>query len=165
MIFRSHRFSAYWDTWCYHHGRTFFLYYLITERGHGEGFGVAVLSDGVHWEDRGWAVRASDKMVGYLGTGSVWPDLRWHGRFLCNYSEWREDETGKAQQKILFASSDDLIRWEKLGDDEGLGARVILEIDDEFIECWTMGCPEGRTVRLAAKCSDVTSAVAYPFEC
>jgi hypothetical protein len=122
LLFRSQLVTAHWDTWCYYHDGTFYLYYLITERGYGHGFGVATSPDGVHWDDHGWAIRASDKMVGYLGTGSVWSDLCSPGRFLCNYSEWRDDGTGKAQQKILFASSDDLIHWNKLGDDHMFGA-------------------------------------------
>ena len=98
MIFKSEQVAAQWDTWCYHHAGTWYLYYLITESSAGEGFGVATSADGVHWEDHGWAIRASDDMVRYLGTGSVWRDPAADGRFLCNYSEWRPDDEGEPRQ-------------------------------------------------------------------
>ena len=129
MIFKSERVAAQWDTWCYHHAGTWYLYYLITESSAGEGFGVATSSDGVHWHDHGRAIRASDDMVRYLGTGSVWRDPAADDRFLCNYSEWRLDDEGEPRQNILFAWSEDLLRWHKFGDahlfaiDEGLYER------------------------------------------
>ena len=116
MIFKSEQVAAQWDTWCYHHAGTWYLYYLITESSAGEGFGVATSTDGVHWHDHGWAIRASDDMVRYLGTGSVWPDRGTSGRFLCNYSEWRLDDEGEPRQNILFAWSEDLLQWHKFGD-------------------------------------------------
>ena len=129
MIFKSEQVAAQWDTWCYHHAGTWYLYYLVTESSAGEGFGVATSSDGVHWHDHGWAIRASDDMVRYLGTGSVWRDPAADDRFLCNYSEWRLDDEGEPRQNILFAWSEDLLRWHKFGDahlfaiDEGLYER------------------------------------------
>lgn len=80
MIFRSGHASAQWDTWCYFYNETYYLYYLITEHSPGEGFGVAMSTDGVHWTDHGWAIRASDRMVHYLGTGSVWKAVDTPGR-------------------------------------------------------------------------------------
>jgi len=94
--------------------------FLIQEHGIGDGFGVATSKDGVHWDDHGWAIRPSDKMVTFLGTGAVWkaPDFDQTGKFLCNYSEWRiEPETGRQTQNILFAWSTDLIHWTKFGDE------------------------------------------------
>lgn len=119
MLFRSKKYIA-WDTWVYYYDHTYYAYYLITDRSPGEGFGVATSEDGVHFTDRGKCISASDKMVFYLGTGAVWksPDFKRDGRFLCNYSEWRKDETGRNVQNILFAYSYDLIHWEKLGDDK-----------------------------------------------
>jgi len=128
MLFRSDIVRAQWDTWCYFHEGTYHLYYLITETSPGEGVGVATSSDGVHWQDHGWVLRPSDKMVNFLGTGSVWPDPVQRGRFLCNYSEFRLDETGRQRQCILFAWSDDLLRWTKFGDD------FMSRIDERFYE-------------------------------
>lgn len=130
MIFKSLRVWSHWDTWCYFHADVYYLYYLIAETGPWEGFGVATSRDGVHWTDHGWAIRASGKMVRFLGTGSVWPaaDFAQSGRFLCNYSEWRLDAQGKQTQNILFAWSTDLIRWKKFGDD------LLFPVDTRFYE-------------------------------
>ena len=119
MVFKSDTVTAQWDTWCYHHDGTYYLYYLVTEHT-GEGFGVATSKDGVHWKDRGWAIRQSKKNTYYLGTGSVWksPDFKKTGKFICNYSEHRKDKTGKRTQNILFAWSTDLIKWNKFGDEK-----------------------------------------------
>ena len=126
MIFRSDFVNAQWDTWCFYDIDTYYLYYLITEKSPGEGFGVATSSDGIHWKDHGWAISASNKMVHYLGTGSVWKDPVKTGRFLCNYSEWRNDDTGQKRQNILFAWSKDLIHWNKFGDD------ALFPIDERY---------------------------------
>lgn len=114
MIFKSDAFSATWDTWMYCEHDKYYLYYLITEHSPGEGFGVAVSEDGVHFRDLGKAIWASEQMVFYLGTGSVWKsvDFASSGLYCCNYSEWRrcgED----MQQCIFFALSKDLIHWDK----------------------------------------------------
>ena len=119
MIFRSELVAAHWDTWGLVHEGRFYLYYLICERDRWNGFGAATSDDGVHWTDHGWALRASDRMRQYLGTGSVWkdPDFARNRRFLCNYSEYRQGADGKETQKIFFAWSTDLLHWEKFGDD------------------------------------------------
>lgn len=111
MIFCSNQVKAQWDTWAYYHQGTYYLYYLITEDSPGEGFGVATSTDGVHWQDHGWAIRASEQMVRYLGTGAVWKaaDFGETGRFICNYSEHRVEKDGQITQNILFAWSTDLI--------------------------------------------------------
>jgi hypothetical protein len=128
LIFKSEDVSAQWDTWCFYHDRTYYLYYLITEISPGEGFGVATSTDGVTWTDHGWCLRASEEMVHYLGTGSVWPDPVRPEIFICNYSEWREDATGKRRQNILFAESKDLLSWTKLGD------KAVFTIDERYYE-------------------------------
>jgi len=119
MVFKSNTVTAQWDTWCFYHDGTYYLYYLVTEKT-GEGFCVASSKDGVHWKDHGWAIRTSDKNPFYLGTGSVWksPDFAKTGKFLCNYSEHRKDKADKRTQNILFAWSKDLIHWTKFGDEK-----------------------------------------------
>ncbi len=110
-----------WDTWMYFYGGKYYLYYLITDRSGGEGFGVAVSEDGIRYRDLGTAVTASEKMVIYLGTGAVWQstDFPRDKTFICNYSEWRKDEeTGENYQSIFFATSKDLIRWQKTGEQD-----------------------------------------------
>lgn len=118
MLFKTDKFRTTWDTWVYYHDNRYYLYYLITETSPGEGFGVAVSEDGIHFTDYGEQISASDKMVFYLGTGSVWksPNFDRDRTFICNYSEWRETEGGR-KQNILFAVSDNLIHWRKLGDE------------------------------------------------
>jgi hypothetical protein len=133
VVFKSAIVSAHWDNWCYFHQGTHYLYYLITEHSGGEGFGVATSTDGVHWDDHGWAIRASDEMVEFLGTGAVWPahDHTESGRFLCNYSEWRRMPGEEHQtQNILFAWSTDLIHWEKLGDE------TMFRVDPRHYDRW-----------------------------
>ena len=142
MIFRSSMVKAHWDTWCYYDKGTYYLYYLITEHSPGEGFGVATSTDGVHWKDHGWAVRASSEMVWFLGTGAVWKsvDFGESGRFICNYSEWRHSTAG-ITQNILFAWSKDLIHWNKFGDEH------MFMIDERFYEKygrWDCIFPMGR---------------------
>jgi len=119
MIFKSDKVLAHWDTWTYYHEGTYYLYYLITERSAGEGFGVATSKDGVHWHDHGWAIRESENNLVFLGTGSVWksPDFDQSGKFICNYSEHRKDDTGRTTQNILFAWSTDLIFWTEFGEE------------------------------------------------
>ena len=120
MIFQCKNHIT-WDTWMFYYENTYYLYYLITDYSGGEGFGVAVSEDGVHYTDRGTCISASDQMVIYLGTGAVWksPFFENDKTFICNYSEWREDHsTGKRFQNIYFAVSKDLINWKKMGDSE-----------------------------------------------
>lgn len=124
MLFRSKRVDAAWDTWMYYADGTYYLYYLITDISPGEGFGVAVSRDGVHFQDHGIQLGASDQMVFYLGTGSVWEPINGRG-YLCNFSEWRM-HGDQMKQQIFFAASKDLIHWEKL--DEALS----LEIDTRY---------------------------------
>ena len=130
MFFKSEGVDAHWDTWMYFHKGTYYLFYLITEYSPGEGFGLATSPDGVTWTDHGWAIKASHKMVTYLGTGAVWksPDFDNSGRFICNYSEWRVEEDGRQTQNILFAESQDLMNWTKFGDDH------IFKVDTRFYE-------------------------------
>ena len=130
MFFKSKGVDAHWDTWMFFHEGTFYLYYLITEYSPGEGFGLATSPDGATWTDHGWAIKASEKMVTYLGTGAIWksPDFDSSGRFICNYSEWRVEDDGRQTQNILFAWSDDLMNWTKFGDDH------IFKVDTRYYE-------------------------------
>lgn len=118
MIFKSEKVSSHWDTWIYYHDNQYYLYYLAANKENWDGFGVATSEDGIRWKDYGQAVHASEKMVFFLGTGMVWQALKGSTgkQFICNYSEYRRDKKDM-YQTILFASSDDLIHWETLGDD------------------------------------------------
>lgn len=117
MLFKSDRVSSHWDTWIYYYENRFYLYYLLANREKWDGFGVATSEDGLRWKDHGQVVYASEKMVNFLGTGMVWqaPEGSTGKRFICNYSEYRQD-SNDLYQTILFACSDDLIHWEPLGE-------------------------------------------------
>lgn len=111
MLFCPSTVSAMWDTWLHHHQGTWYLYYLITERGLGEGIGLATSPDGVHFADQGPVLGRADDAL-WLGTGSVWrsPAFDADGTFLANFSEWRGRD-----QVIHIAESRDLRSWRRLG--------------------------------------------------
>ncbi len=129
MLFKSGIVAKTWDTWMYYHEGVYYLYYLTSEHAPGDGFGLATSEDGITWHDYGRVLEPSDKMIRYLGTGSVWKDADFAEtcRFLCNYSEWRMEDNHPIQN-ILFAWSDDLMHWHKFGDD------LMFKIDGRFYE-------------------------------
>jgi len=114
MLFKSETAPKTWDGWIYYHEGIYYLYYLISEHFACDGLAVATSQDGVQWQDRGWVLRHSDKMVRYFAFGSVWKDIRFAEtmRFLCSYSEWHM-EGDKNVQTLLFAWSHDLSQWNK----------------------------------------------------
>jgi len=122
MLFKSERITKTWDTWMAFHEGCYYLYYATSETAPGDGFAVAASTDGLRWRDYGRVLVPSDQMVRYLGAGSVWKEAGFPvtGRFLCNYSEWRQE--GEASvQNLLFAWSKDLIHWHKYGDEAMFG--------------------------------------------
>jgi hypothetical protein len=101
-----------WDTWVFYHDQTYYLYYLIASQWQGwDGFGVATSKDGVHWEEQGTPVLKRES-VNWLGTGSTWksPQFEKDRRFFVNFSEQPKGEA----QRIYFAESRDLIKWDRL---------------------------------------------------
>ncbi len=127
MIFKTDLFDAQWDTWVYYLDGKYYLYYLITEYSPGEGFGVAVSDDGIHYKDHGIQISHSEKMVEYLGTGSVWKSLNKDYKFIGNFSEWRE-HPDDIKQQIFLSYSDDLIHWNKFPESYSL------EMDERYYE-------------------------------
>ena len=119
MIYRPVQ-KRLWDTWlCLHEG-TYYLYYLVAGAGSWEGVGLATSSDGVHFGEVGVVIEKAPD-VNWLGTGSVWKakDFASTGRFLCNFSEWRngrpeESSPSDGRQTIFFAESTDLINWTRI---------------------------------------------------
>ncbi len=130
MLFKSAMVSKTWDTSMYYHEGVYYLYYLTSEHGPGDGFGVATSTDGVAWHDYGKVLSSSEKMVRYLGAGSVWKstDFAKTGRFLCNYSEWRAEGGATPVEVLLFAWSTDLVHWQKFGDE------LAFRIDERFYQ-------------------------------
>ena len=113
LMFHSLAVTKQWDTWAFVENGTWYAYYLITEHGPGEGFGVATSSDAVHWKDHGyvWHGPSWTEHHWWEGTSSVWraPDYNRTGRYLINYSEYPNG----GKQTITFAESYDLIHWSR----------------------------------------------------
>ncbi len=136
MIYRPAAHKL-WDTWlCLHQG-TYYLYYLVADKASWEGVGLATSTDGVHFSEVGTVIEKKPD-ANWLGTGSVWraADFAATGRFLCNFSEWRngkpeEPSPSDGRQTIFFAESTDLINWTRL---EGV----------EFVQDERWYEPEGR---------------------
>lgn len=117
MLFRSMTYAKTWDGWIYYNEGTYYLFYLISEHHVCDGVAVATSRDGINWVDFGLVLRPSNKMVRYLGFGSLWKDVLYRetGRFICAFSEWHMDGN-KNVQTILFAWSLDLLHWHKFDD-------------------------------------------------
>ena len=109
MFFRPTQVSKMWDTWLYYHEGVHYLYYLhMTTGARFDGISMATSTDGVHFEEIGSIIEKQDDAE-WLGTGSVWQA---RGRFVMNFSEQRE-----GTQSVFFMVSEDLVRWERLGDE------------------------------------------------
>lgn len=109
MFYQPKKVSEMWDTWLYYHEGIHYLYYLHKSAGTvWDGMSVASSTDGVHYEEIGPIIHKRDDAE-WLGTGSVW---RAGDKFILNFSESRE-----GIQAIFFAASDDLVHWERLGDE------------------------------------------------
>lgn len=112
MLFKPVQVTRIWDTWAIWDQGLYFLYYLVTERSPGEGFGLATSDDGVQWQDHG-VIQHKSEGAQWLGTGSVWPAAPGRPyRFAMNYSEWFGPAMERGQQHIRLAVSDDLRRWD-----------------------------------------------------
>lgn len=123
MLFRPTTAHKTWDAWICHDRGRYHLYYLISDQYVCDGVGVATSVDGLTWHDHGWVLRHSDQMVRYFAFGSLWPN---RGSleakaYIGSYSEWRMEE-GTNVQTLYFATSDDLMSWDKL--DDSLAFRI-----------------------------------------
>ena len=109
MYYQPKKVREMWDTWLYYHEGIHYLYYLHKSTGdRWDGMSVASSTDGVHYEEIGPIIHKRDDSTG-MGTGSIW---RAGDKFILNFSESRD-----GVQAIFFAQSDDLIHWERLGDE------------------------------------------------
>lgn len=108
MLYRPARVPGMGDQWLYYHDGVHYLYHLY-EQPAGQLYGVylATSTNGVHFQEVGPVVEKRPD-AGWLGSGSVW---RAGGRYIMNFSEAR------AHQTISFAESEDLVRWQRLGDE------------------------------------------------
>jgi len=117
LMFHSKEVTKEWDTWVFVENGTFYAYYLVTEVSFGEGFGVGVSSDGVHWVDQGyvwhgpsWWNNTKGQPKFWEGSSAIWraADFNKTGKYLINYSQMN---TLCNCQNITFAESTDLIHW------------------------------------------------------
>ena len=108
MFYKPNLVNEMWDTWLYYHEGVHYLFYLHkTNDDVWDGMSVATSTDGVHYREVGPIVSKRGDAE-WLGTGSVW-----HAgdRFILNFSESRN-----GVQAVFFAESNDLLHWERLGD-------------------------------------------------
>jgi len=101
-----------WDTWLYLHDGVYYLYYLANRSRSWDNISLATSPDGVHWKEHG-RLLAKRPDVKWMGTGSTWksPNFETDGRYVMNFSEWRGP-----RQTIFFATSTDLVNWQRLDD-------------------------------------------------
>ena len=108
MLYQPTRVPGMGDQWLYYHEGVHYLYHLY-EQPAGQLYGVylATSQDGVHFKEVGPVIEKQQDAT-WLGSGSVW---RAGGKYIMNFSEAR------AHQSISFAQSEDLIHWQRLGDE------------------------------------------------
>ena len=129
-----------WDTWLYWHEGTFYLYYLARSGDQWDNISMATSTDGVVWTESGPILRKGDGVT-WMGTGSTWksPHPSAPGKFQMNFSEWKGP-----RQTIFFATSDDLVQWQRLDDEcEFIQDERWYEPLGRWDCIWTMPRPDG----------------------
>ena len=111
-FYTPQRVGQLWDTWLYYYKGTYYQYYLAGKGGRWDSFELMTSKDGVNWQQVG-KVLEPRKGTTWMGTGHIIeaPDFKNHPKWIMNYSEWFGDK-----QDIMFATSDDLIHWNKVND-------------------------------------------------
>lgn len=110
MFYRPAKVAKIWDTWLFYHEGVHYLYALhnSTAESPWDGISLATSKDGVHFTEVG-PILSKREDAKWMGTGSVWPA---GDKFVLNFSEFHNDI-----QAIFLATSDDLIHWQRLGDE------------------------------------------------
>lgn len=129
-----------WDTWLYWHEGTFYLYYLARSGDQWDNISMATSTDGVNWTESGPILRKGDGVT-WMGTGSTWesPSPSAPGKFQMNFSEWKGP-----RQTIFFATSDDLVHWQRLGGEcEFVQDERWYEPRGRWDCIWTLPRPDG----------------------
>jgi len=129
-----------WDTWLYWSEDTFYLYYLARSSDQWDNISMATSTDGMNWTESGPILRKGDGVI-WMGTGSTWesPHPSALGKFQMNFSEWKGP-----RQTIFFATSDDLVQWQRLGDEyEFVQDERWYEPQGRWDCIWTMPRPGG----------------------
>jgi len=103
------RVGQLWDTWLYYYKGLYYQFYLAGIPGKWDSFELMTSKDGVSWEEFGRILEPRQGTT-WMGTGHIIesPDFKDHPQWIMNYSEW----FGR-KQDIEFATSDDLLHWNK----------------------------------------------------
>ena len=119
-----------WDTWLIEHDELYYLFYIRLLRtadqsnppgtmGAGwDAINLATSPDLLHWTEYG-TVLEKDPEAAWLGTGMV---HRSGDQFVMNFSE----ERPVGRQTISFATSTDLLNWERLPHEYDLHADGVI---------------------------------------
>ena len=109
----KHRMGQLWDTWVYYYNGKYYQYFDAGACGFTDQYDLAVSDDGVIWKEIGRVLQPKIG-VSCLGTGTIVeaPNFnREQPQWQLNYTE-----TIEGRQSIMFATSTDLIHWDKLGE-------------------------------------------------
>ena len=111
-FYTPQRVGQLWDTWLYYYKGQYYQYYLAGIGGKWDSFELMTSKDGVNWQQVG-KILEPRKGTTWMGTGHIIeaPDFVNHPKWIMNYSEWFGDK-----QDIMFATSNDLIHWNKVND-------------------------------------------------
>lgn len=103
------RVGQLWDTWIYYYQGQYYQYYLAGHGGKWDSFELMTSPDGVNWQEYGRVLEPRPGTT-WMGTGHIIeaPGFKSKPRWIMNYSEWFGDK-----QDIMFATSVDLLNWEK----------------------------------------------------
>ncbi len=111
-FYTPQRVGQLWDTWLYYYKGQYYQYYLAGIGGKWDSFELMTSKDGVNWQEVGKVIEPR-KGTTWMGTGHIIeaPGFAGHPKWIMNYSEWFGDK-----QDIMFATSEDLIHWNKVSD-------------------------------------------------
>lgn len=111
-FYTPQRVGQLWDTWLYYYKGFYYQYYLAGVPGKWDCFELMTSKDGVKWQEVG-KILEPRKGTTWMGTGHIIesPGFNYHPQWIMNYSEWFGDK-----QDIMFATSEDLLHWEKVND-------------------------------------------------
>lgn len=99
-----------WDCWIYPHEGKYYMYHLSLSpeqygKGGWDGISLAISEDLVHWTEYG-RVFTKRPEAEWIGTGMI---QKMGDTYIMNFSE----ECPAGTQNIYFATSKDLIHWER----------------------------------------------------
>ncbi len=111
-FYTPQRIGQLWDTWVYYYDGLYYQYYLAGNLTKWDCFELMTSTDGVKWQEVGKILEPREGTT-WMGTGHIIEsrNFRDQPQWIMNYSEWFGDK-----QDIMFATSDDLLYWEKVND-------------------------------------------------